>query len=334
MVRSRPTASARRIARRAWVGWLLAMPGLGCAAREEVDLDPLSIDASSASGVDGGARPDASAAKPIADASLASSQACAVPDSRACAENGGPCEVATECCSLRCVDGDCLAPGSCIGPWGACTTRAQCCSGRCEPIPETTYRMCLDYCLPNGAPCLQALDCCSTGCHDGTCAPQVCAAAGEPCTANADCCSGLCPAGGGQCVRDLVWSCAPPGETCGVSGAAPCCDTCDTASGTCAFGAGPCLEVGVPCIQDADCCRGTCTPNAAGIAVCTAPCLPTGGACASSPDCCLGRCTGLPATCAPIQSLCRPLGAACDGSDDCCSSQCIDGVCASECNDL
>ena len=204
--------------------WLAALPTVGCGLREDVDLDPMPPDASAIAPADAAAASsadapvvspaDAGADSPsyaLPDASPdappdapASSESCTLPTARSCQENGAPCEVTTECCSLRCLDGDCLAPGTCTGPWGACTTRASCCSGRCEPIPDTTFRMCLDYCLPAGAPCDRALDCCSTGCHGGMCAPQVCTAAGGPCAANADCCSGICPPGLGMCVRDSV----------------------------------------------------------------------------------------------------------------------------------
>jgi hypothetical protein len=342
---------------------VVALAG-GCAQEDVVDLDPAPRDATSAS--PGDARtfdsaapmrdasvtvdawaPDVDASRdgdawwqasdgaaPLdADAAGDGSNVCMFPATRACEENGAPCIVSAECCSLRCVDNVCLAAGNCAGPMMTCTSRLDCCSGRCEPEPFTRIRICTNYCLPAGAPCMLPFDCCSTGCHAGVCAAAVCAQVGQPCALPSDCCSGMCPPGGGTCMRDILASCGPTGESCGAGIITPCCgDTCDADSGTCMLGPGPCLENGSPCVEDEDCCHGACSPNANGGKVCSAPCAPDGGACAASSDCCGERCTGLPSACAPLGVACRKLGSSCTAPSDCCSSQCIDGICASECD--
>lgn len=322
------------------LGWLVVACG-----QEDVQLLPSSYDASAVEPT-----PDVANEGPPNDASSLETGAdgldavddltrlCVAPASgRACADNGAACAIDPECCSGRCEGDTCLEPGTCAGVGIACLARSTCCSGRCESSVGSTSRACLNYCLPDGAACSRALDCCSMGCHAAQCGAPLCSTVGSRCTEAADCCSGSCSLDDGQCrdkSDDSQAACLATGESCSpqlVDGApSNCCGACDATSSRCVFGPGPCLPVGSVCQVDSDCCRGTCAVGASGVAVCTAPCLADGTVCSLGADCCNHHCNGWPGACGPAVT-CSLLGAGCQVDADCCSGQCLSGACGSNC---
>ncbi len=313
---------------------------LACACGEE-DVQLLRVIDGSAtkSGTHADAAADGFSDAIPPDAVVDATLICAATPGRLCRENGTSCIIGAECCSSRCVAGVCLEPGSCAGPGVACTSRDACCSGRCEPVVGTTNQTCLNYCLADGAACSIPLDCCSMGCHAGTCGAPICGAEGAPCTTAADCCSEICAASLGVCRSDEANTvCRATGESCdaddnddGDIEGPRCCGACAVALGRCDFGPGPCLPTGSLCMADTDCCRGSCAADAGGIPVCTAPCLADGTACISGGDCCGDHCNGTSGECGPAMTACNLLGTGCTEDADCCTGQCLGDTCSTSC---
>jgi hypothetical protein len=220
---------------------------------------------------------------------------CGVNFASVCASNGASCTDSASCCSNRCESATCLPSGACTAPGSTCMVRSTCCSGRCEPAGSNLT--CLAYCVPDGAHCDHAQDCCSLACHASACGGALCAIAGAACAQDEQCCSGSCI--NGSCALDSSLLCRASGEGCtgGDSGISCCSGVCNLATGRCDPGPGACREPGALCMVNADCCRGLCMAGASGVPVCTAPCLADGADCNSAGDCCSGACGDSPSKC-------------------------------------
>ena len=243
------------------------------------------------------------------------------------ATGGGATAAGGACTGANCAP---VGPGK---PSGAtCTLPDQCQSGRCEPVTGKPTEACLSACFADGVACARALDCCSTGCLDGTCGGQ-CKVVGEGCKLNAECCSNVCDAG--ECQVDLPnRDCRPTGEDCTKGSGSGCCNTCNKETGRCDFGPDTCFAQGVACAANAQCCHGACLGGK-----CTTPCVAQAGACAGNADCCSVSCVG--GKCAPPPStgvgggtaagggasICTLTGDACTDSPSCCSGICFGGFC-------
>jgi hypothetical protein len=238
-----------------------------------------------------------------ADGSFADARCFAFADGGgACRPNGVGCQFGTQCCFGRCEQGYCLPPGTCSPPGSPCSTRGSCCSGRCGPSPRSGALACGDYCQADGERCMQAQSCCSLGCSNGVCGPDLCGTVGTPCRSSDECCSNFCPRG--RCEAGFS-PCLPTGEACGSDGGVSCCSGfCNATTSRCDLGPGGCREPSSPCNVDADCCRSPCAPNAQGVLVCAAPCLGEGADCNSNGDCCNGDCSGFPSRCGGSHLAC------------------------------
>jgi hypothetical protein len=311
---------------------------IACCGREDIELlgNPqrdAGIPASDAEGAQGdGAPAEASLDAALDSVHDAAEAACSFASAHACLEKGQGCTASADCCTGRCDQGVCLAPGTCSGPGVSCTARSECCSGRCEPVPGSGRRSCLNYCLPVGAACTWSLDCCAMACRGGVCvAGHSCIVVGQDCVDGAECCSGFCSADAdagqsGLCTADPAAPCSPTGEACGA-----CCGACD-AVGRCDFGPGSCRAIGALCEQDGDCCVGQCRAvNYPDETICDATCSTDGAACTQDAECCSTNCTGSPPRCAPATSSCGRTGTACSTSAECCTGECLDGLCGSNC---
>jgi hypothetical protein len=293
-------------------GQTSAPPSSSDASVVTIDASDQSSDAS----LDSFARPpaDARIGRPVEP----DARTCPAPGEGGvtqCGANGTICRTAKDCCTGRCVTasgsspsttpgmpptqlpeiGYCLPENPCAAPGAECSTRNGCCSARCEPTGRMGTLVCGPFCMPIGARCTSAADCCALACNGGTCGGALCRTAGTACTVDSECCSGRCGPTG--CV-ELAASCLPTGEACDKDG--ECCSgLCDNRgdsgagvlTGRCDLGVGPCREPSTPCINDNQCCR--VGPGAGCVSgACTAPCLPDGQYCNSNGDCCGGVCGG------------------------------------------
>jgi hypothetical protein len=108
---------------------------------------------------------------------------------KACNMADAVCAKGFDCCSGTCNGGKCVGntlvsgggdggAGSavaCIGATTACTTGNQCCSGLCEPVTGMAgVIQCRDACRADGVSCVDAQDCCTLACNNGTCGGTIC----------------------------------------------------------------------------------------------------------------------------------------------------------------
>ncbi len=239
--------------------------------------------------------------------------------------------------STACTGPNCGITGPGQPSGSICTMPDECASGRCEPVTGQPMEACLAACFSDGVACTRALDCCSTGCLNGTCGGQ-CSVVGDPCKTNAECCSNVCEAG--QCQVDMPnRDCRPTGEDCGKGSGSGCCNTCNK-EGRCDFGPDTCFAQGVACTSTAQCCHGECTGGK-----CVTPCVAQAGACTANGDCCSVSCVA--GQCAPPPTIggggasgvgggsavgggattCTLTGDACTDATTCCSGVCFGGFC-------
>ncbi len=186
-----------------------------------------------------------------------------------CTTTGGPCQTATECCSLACVQGKCSA-SACTADDQACVDSASCCSGNCQA------GLCLRLnaaCRTAGNPCTDSTECCSKLCQGGVCklGASFCIQSGDVCSNSDLCCSGECVKG-----ANGLGTCAPA-----PSGATYCSDGLD----------------GTVCGACNACCSRLCAPyGPTGVRVCqpASGCRVNGDLCRKNSDCCGAAGTGLP----------------------------------------
>ena len=146
-------------------------------------------------------------------------------------------------------------------------------------------------CMPAGAGCALATDCCNLHCDNGTCSATACISDGNGCSGNGDCCSTQC--NGGTCAP-LNAACKTAGNAC-PNGNGDCCSkVCD--NGVCASPSlvSYCTQVGDICFHDSECCTGAC-------------------------EIASGATAG---TCAQLATTCAVDGIVCNGCTGCCSSLC------------
>ncbi len=99
----------------------------------------------------------------------------------------------------RCYDPDSV--DTCLPDGAECTFADECCGGFCLPDANGDY-YCGATCVPEGGTCTADIDCCEGVCTDGVCEPNFtdCEPIGGPCTAPEDCCSAYCDLTNGMCL--------------------------------------------------------------------------------------------------------------------------------------
>lgn len=191
------------------------------------------------------------------------------------------------------------------------------------------------HCLPRGADCATASDCCTGRCDAGVCLDASCGPPGQGCTTRAECCSGVCE---GRMATSLERVCAPycrgDGAPCGAAS-----DCCGRACNQGRCGGSACRKRGDACVTASDCCSGACGVDLRCTVEPQLVCRPVGEDCSSgSAAGCCGQC-GAGGACALGPGPCAALGTTCDVGADCCSGTCnLDasgrrlcaGPCASE----
>jgi hypothetical protein len=265
--------------------------------------------------------------------------------------------MATQCCTLSCLDGACSDEVLCAMEAEACIEDSDCCADSCEGgfcAPASSS------CAPLGEACAGDSACCSGSCEDvdGTlrCTlASLCRAGGELCDEDADCCSGVC---GDDGLCPVMEECQTAGEPC--TGFHECCSGICADPGTgvevCTYVSG-CRPIGEICVDDAGCCSGSCEPyEDAGVSRCehqtTPGCLMPGEVCweGMAANCCPPGPSGGSDLCLPTVleirrcfsddavDECFPDSVACSFADECCSGYCLpdevgslDLFCASEC---
>jgi hypothetical protein len=258
--------------------------------------------------------------------------------------NGLACTAASQCGSGQCVDGVCCVNAcgdpcmTCNGSMpGTCTGER---TGFADPACMTgqfcnDMHKCASGARPNGATCVNDIDCASTFCVDGTCCESVCAGTCRTC-ANATGTCAFAAAGtdahnnckgekgcGGKCNGQGACLWAPAMQSCRPAG-------CQTDLGLVTKelfcdGAGNCDPTDADVTQN---CNGFgCDPTAGGGATCRTDC-------STDPECAIRRyCEVVPdggvadggakSTC-PAQFT---QGHACLRNTQCLTGTCSDGVC-------
>jgi hypothetical protein len=117
-----------------------------------------------------------------------------------CTGAGGRCTSGSDCCGGTCTRGTCAAPSMCVEEGQDCSTSPgspACCAGAICSGAGTCAAV---ACVGPGQACGGVEECCTGGCHGGTCPGGAgCVAAGEHCSAGGEaCCNGTCT-GGGHC---------------------------------------------------------------------------------------------------------------------------------------
>ncbi|OGQ82113.1 MAG: hypothetical protein A2289_02400 [Deltaproteobacteria bacterium RIFOXYA12_FULL_58_15] len=207
------------------------------------------------------------------------------------------------------------------------------------PLVAGVISGCYDVsgCLPDGAVCDFAGQCCSLNCDAGLCSNAgTCNSITSSCSADSDCCSNLCAT---DLCQATGYGCLAAGETC--TAPAECCSyTC--ANGQCLLYS-LCRIEGEVCALDSDCCSGSCAEQAGGVLICSTlnyigsvpkECRAVGEYCQGNPDCCSHACylpVGYPSLDLRCEFIggCRVIGDVCNRDNDCCSFACIntpDGV--------
>jgi hypothetical protein len=93
-------------------------------------------------------------------------------------------------------------PPNCLPDGAPCAFAEQCCNGFCLPDANGDL-VCNPQCVPEGEICTADVDCCDDGiCLNGTCQPNYadCLPLGDKCVAPDECCSNVCDTIEGVCT--------------------------------------------------------------------------------------------------------------------------------------
>ncbi len=126
-------------------------------------------------------------------------------------ENGEYCQADRWCQSNHCVDGLCVAPGSCLAHGADCTVGDTCCNGFCDAAYLT------GSCVPPreaGEVCDTHDQCREHKCTDGLCRMLECSAAQGDCYWDGECCTGFCTYAGATYAPGACASPQPAGTAC------------------------------------------------------------------------------------------------------------------------
>lgn len=211
------------------------------------------------------------------------------------------------------LDGQRPDAEACLPSGASCVNAGDCCSANCIPFADGgAGSFCgnpVGLCKLPGTACTTGNECCTFSCVNGSCSNLQCVPDNGPCGQDGECCGGRCVpdgTGGGVC-QPLNNQCKTSGNPCGGNG--ECCSGfCN--GGLCNSAPSFCTQNGDICSTNFECCGGACN-KPAGSAVGTCGVAPGGGTTGCDP-------TGT--VCTPPGTI-GPDGGACGGN--CCSRSCL-----------
>lgn len=213
---------------------------------------------------------------------------------------------------------------ACGGTGAPCVSSRGCCAGLCDPTTMTCRAPPPSTCLPSGAACSAATECCTLACINGACGAAACVPDGMACTTGTACCSGTCTAG--TCQALATGGCKSAGNPCTDN--TQCCSRL-CRNGTCALGSSYCIQPGDACARSSDCCTANCViPSGRTLGTCqkldiggAGNCTQDGIVCAGCTNCCSRQCAPYATSgvkiCQPA-SGCRITNGTCQKNSDCC----------------
>jgi len=278
------------------------------------------------------------------DGNTTSGDGCSSSCQNECGPDGSVCATDSQCCSLSCSGGACVA-GSVCGD-GVVSGPEQCDDGNVVS-GDGCSSTCQIECSGLGAACSASAQCCTLNCFMGACAAAaVCGnsvvEAGEQCddgnVVSGDGCSSTCQS---ECAS-LGAACAMDAQCCSLSCASGVCvtvavcgdgvmagaETCDDGNNVNGDGCSATCQVenGYTCTGSPSTCTAICSDGiVTGGEQCDDGNLTSGDGCDASCVVEVGyQCTGSPSICVP---LCLSPGTSCTTGSECCSTICTLSTC-------